>query len=150
MNRFCGDPAFTSGVDARTVYLIAALSGAAFMQLPATGGYIRPGDVEKGPIIERLSKEGMEGDGGMTLVVAGGLSPANIGRNMEILGSRGRMFLAGTSVYSHPGGIKAGMDALKLAVRAYSRGATSRRALRGYAKTLGEEGLPLEEALRAV
>jgi hypothetical protein len=43
-------------------------------QLPGVGSYIRPTDVEKKPIIERLRKDGLEGNGGMTLVIAGGMS----------------------------------------------------------------------------
>lgn len=116
MNRICGDQTYVCGEDPKAVYFLAALSGAAFMQLPGIGSYIRPTDVEKKPIIEKLKTEGLEGDRGMTLVIAGGLSPENIGRNIKILGSRGRMFLAGTSVFHHPGGIKAGIEALKLAV----------------------------------
>lgn len=117
MNRICGDRTYVCGEDPRTVYFLAALAGAAFMQLSGIGSYIRPTDVEKKPIIEKLKAEGLEGDRGMTLVIAGGLSPENIGRNIKILGSRGRMFLAGTSVFHHPGGIKAGIEALKRAVK---------------------------------
>ncbi|MBL7170717.1 MAG: hypothetical protein ISS46_01840 [Candidatus Omnitrophica bacterium] len=113
MNRICGDQAYACGEDPRTVYFLAALSGAAFMQLPGIGSYIRPTDAEKKPILDKLKREGLEGDRGMTLVIAGGLSPENIGRNIKILGSQGRMFLAGTSVFHHPGGIKAGIEALK-------------------------------------
>jgi hypothetical protein len=40
MNRYAGDPMFTFGEDPKTAYLLAGLSGAAFMQLPALGGYI--------------------------------------------------------------------------------------------------------------
>ena len=57
MNRYCGDPNCSFGEDARVVYLLAALAGAAFMQLPALGGYIRPTDVEKEPIIKRELKQ---------------------------------------------------------------------------------------------
>jgi ribulose 1,5-bisphosphate carboxylase large subunit-like protein len=81
------------------------------------GSYIRPADIEKGPIIERLRKEGLEGNKGMTLVIAGGLGPDNIGYNIKKLGAEGRMFLGGTSVFHHPGGVKAGVQALKDAVR---------------------------------
>jgi len=147
MNRFCGDPSYTSGEDPRVVYLLAALSGAAFMQLTGVGSYLRPTDVEKKPIIERLKKEGLEGNDGMTLTIAGGLGPNNIGQNIKILGSEGRMFLAGTSVFHHPDGVKAGVNALKLAVQASGRGIVMETELRKYAKSLGEKGYPLLRAL---
>ncbi len=54
MNRYAGDPNYSFGEDPKTVYLLAALSGVAFMQLPALRGYIRPTDEEKFSIIERL------------------------------------------------------------------------------------------------
>ena len=147
MNRFCGDPGYTCGDDPRVVYLLAALSGVAFMQLPGIGSYIRPTDIEKKPIIERLKKEGLEGKSGMTLTVAGGLGPKNIGYNIKVLGAEGRMFLAGTSVFHHPDGIKAGVDALKLAVEASYRGIVERDKLKKYARSLGEMGYPLLRAL---
>lgn len=146
MNRFCGDPGYTCGDDPRVVYLLAALSGAAFMQLPGMRSYIRPTDVEKKPIIERLKKDGLEGINGMTLTVAGGLGPKNIGYNIKVLGAEGRMFLAGTSVFHHPDGIKAGVDALKIAVEASYRGIVEKDQLKKYAKSLGEKGHSLLRA----
>ncbi|MEK6645589.1 MAG: RuBisCO large subunit C-terminal-like domain-containing protein [Candidatus Firestonebacteria bacterium] len=115
MNRTTGDPNFSFGEDAKTVYLLASLSGSAFMQLPAIQGYIKPTDIEKLSIINRLEKDGLVGNNGMTLVIAGGLSPENIGHNIKIFGVEGKMFLAGTSVYHHPGGVQAGILALKRA-----------------------------------
>ncbi len=81
MNRFCGDSNYTCGDDPRVVYLLTALSEAVFIQLPKIGNYICPTDVKKRPIIERLKKEGLEGNNGMTLAIAGGLGPENIGYN---------------------------------------------------------------------
>ncbi len=147
MNRFCGDPTYTCGEDPRVVYLLAALSGAAFMQLPGIGSYIRPTDIEKKPIIERLQKEALGDNKGMTLTIAGGLGPANIGYNIKVLGAEGRMFLAGTSVFHHPDGIKAGIDALKIAVEASHRGIIGKNRLKGYAEAMGEKGYPLLRAL---
>lgn len=147
MNRFCGDPGYRCGEDPKAVYFLAALSGAAFMQLPGIKSYIRPTAIEKKPIIEKLKKEGLEGDNGMTLVIAGGLGPKNIGYNIKTLGAYGRMFLAGTSVFHHPDGIKAGVDALNLAVEASYRGIYETDRLKEYAKSLGEKGFPLLRAL---
>ena len=147
MNRFCGDPSYTCGDDSRVVYLLAALSGAAFMQLTGMGSYIRPEDIEKKPIIERLRKEGLEGKNGITLAVAGGLGPKNVGKNIKILGAEGRMFLAGTSVFHHPDGIRAGVDALKLAVEASCKGIVKEGELRKYARSIGDRGYPLLRAL---
>ena len=147
MNRFCGDPNYTCGDDPRVVYLLAALSGAAFMQLTGVGSYLRPTDVEKRPIIERLRKEGLEGNNGMTLTIAGGLGPKNIGYNIKVLGSEGRMFLAGTSVFHHPDGIKAGVDALKIAVEASHRGIVEKNKLKRYAESISETGYSLLRAL---
>ncbi len=147
MNRYCGDPNYSAGEDPRVAYLLAALEGAAFMQLPALRGYIRPTDVEKEPIIKRLREEGLEGNEGMTLVIAGGLGAHNIGYNMKVLGAKGKMFLAGTSVYHHPDGIKAGIDAIKLAVGAACKGIVEVAELKKYAKSLDEKGYPLLRAL---
>jgi ribulose-bisphosphate carboxylase large chain len=121
MNMLSGCTAW--GIDSRIFYVLAGLFGAAFMQLPTMGGYIRPFDEEKPAILAALRKYGLEGDDGMTLVIAGGLGPDNISRNMRLLGSRGRMFLAGTSVYSHPDGPTAGVKAL---VKAYRESAGAR------------------------
>ena len=147
MNRYCGDPNYSAGEDPKVVYLLAALEGVAFMQLPALRGYIRPTDVEKEPIIMRLRKEGLEGNDGMTLVIAGGLGAHNIGCNIKFLGAEGKMFLAGTSVYHHPDGIKAGINAIKLAVEAAYKGIVEVPELKKYAKSLDEKGYPLLRAL---
>jgi ribulose 1,5-bisphosphate carboxylase large subunit-like protein len=148
MNRYTGDPMFTFGEDPKTAYLLAGLSGAAFMQLPALGGYIRPMDVEKFSIIERLKEEGLVGNKGMTLVIAGGLGAHNIGYNIRAFGPEGKMFLAGTAVYHHPDGIKSGILALKLAVEAAYEGIINAEDLRRYARSLGERGYPLMRALK--
>jgi ribulose 1,5-bisphosphate carboxylase large subunit-like protein len=146
MNRYTGDPNYSFGEDPKTVYLLAALSGVAFMQLPALRGYIRPADEEKFSIIERLREEGLEGENGMTLVIAGGLSAKNIGYNIKVFGAAGRMFLAGTSIYHHPDGIKAGIDALKLAVKLAHKGIVEIPEMKEYAKGI-PEGIPLLRAL---
>jgi ribulose-bisphosphate carboxylase large chain len=117
MNMLTGSA--TWGIDSRVFYVLSGLCGAAFMQLPTTGGYIRPFDVEKGPILESLAREHLDGPEGMTLAIAGGLGPDNIAANAAAFGTRGRMFLAGTSVYAHPEGPAAGVRAL---VEAYRRG----------------------------
>ncbi len=146
MNVFTG--CVTWGIDARICYLFAALFGASFMQLPAVKGYIRPHDDEKPPILATLRAHGLAGDNGMTLVVAGGLGPANIGRNMQALGTAGRMYLAGTSVYAHPEGPSRGVAALLLASRAFhAEGITHVDRLLAYARDLGAAGKPLVRAL---
>ncbi len=147
MNRYCGDPNYSVGEDPKLLYLLAALEGAAFMQLPALRGYIRPTDVEKKSIIKRLREEGLEGNEGMTLVIAGGLGANNIGYNIKVLGAEGKMFLAGTSVYHHPEGIKAGIDAIKLAVEAAHKEIVEVPDLKKYAISLNEKGHPLLRAL---
>ncbi|MBD3240522.1 MAG: hypothetical protein GF331_08040 [Chitinivibrionales bacterium] len=116
MNMVTGSPHW--GIDPRVFYVLGGLCGAAFMQLPTTGGYIRPFDDEKPPILEALQREKLEGEDGMTLAIAGGLGPGNIATNVKAYGSRGRMFLAGTSVYAHPEGPRAGVRALVDAYRA--------------------------------
>jgi len=147
MNRCCGDPSYSFGEDPKVVYLLAALEGVAFMQLPALRGYIRPTDVEKESIIKRLREERLEGNNGMTLVIAGGLGAHNIGYNIKVFGAEGKMFLAGTSVYHHPDGIKAGIDAIKIAVEAAYKDIVEVTELKKYAKSLGERGCPLQRAL---
>ncbi|MGC9063982.1 MAG: RuBisCO large subunit C-terminal-like domain-containing protein, partial [bacterium] len=146
MNRYAGDPNYSFGEDPKTVYLLAALSGVAFMQLPALRGYIRPTDEEKFSIIERLKEEELEGNNGMTLVIAGGLSAKNIGYNIKVFGADGRMFLAGTSIYHHPDGIKAGIEALKLAVKLAYKGIVEISEMKEYIKDL-PEAYPLLRAL---
>jgi len=148
MNVWTGCP--TWGFDPRVTYLLAGLFGAAFMQLTAAGGYLKPDDSEKGPILATLSKHGLQGPEGMTLAIAGGLGPGNIGRNMRTLGKEGRMFLAGTSVYSHPDGPSAGVRAIITAYRACSEeGIVDGPGLRRFAASLGREGEPLGRALVA-
>lgn len=76
------------------------------------------------------------------------MGPKNIGRNMALLGAQGRMFLAGTSVYSHPDGPGAGVKAMRLAHQAnVSEGVVDTAGLRRYAQALGAGGAPLSNAL---
>jgi ribulose 1,5-bisphosphate carboxylase large subunit-like protein len=118
------------------------------MQLTAVNGYLKPDDTEKTVILKRLKEVRLMGNDGMTLVIAGGLGPRNIGINMKILGTEGSMFLAGTSVYSHPDGATSGVKSIILAHRAYQeKGITAVDDLINYAKSLGEEGRPLLNAL---
>jgi ribulose-bisphosphate carboxylase large chain len=146
MNVMCGSPSW--GIDPRVMYLLSALSGAAFMQLTTVGGYLKPDDAEKPGILECLKAHGLEGNDGMTIAIAGGMGPKVLGRNLKLLGDRGRMLLAGTSVYSHPDGPAAGVRAMILACRAYREaGITEEQALREYALSLGSEGRPLLAAL---
>jgi ribulose-bisphosphate carboxylase large chain len=146
MNVATGSPEW--GIDPRVMYVLAALSGAAFMQLPSVRSYLRPTDEEKPPILEALRRHGLEGADGMTLAIAGGMGPKVIGANMEALGETGRMFLAGTSVYSHPDGPSAGVRAIILAWQAYrERHAVDAAELRRYAVALGPAGAPLLHAL---
>ena len=83
----------------------------------------------------------------MTLVITRGLGAHNIGYNIKLLGAEGKMFLAGTSVYHHPEGIKAGIDALRLAVEAADKGIIEVPELKKYAKFLREKGYPLLRSL---
>lgn len=146
MNVSSGCPAW--GIDARVMYVLSALSGAAFMQLTAVGGYLRPVDEEKPLILAALRRYGLEGPDGMTLAIAGGMGPKVIGANIAALGEEGRMFLAGTSVYGHPDGPAAGVKALMLAHRAYRQERIVDEAgLRRFAASLGAEGAPLARAL---
>lgn len=146
MNLVTGSPAW--GIDPRVAYLLAALSGAAFMQLTAVRGYLKPDDVEKGPILQALRAHGLEGTGGMTLAIAGGIGPSNIGVNMKELGTEGRMFLAGTSVYSHPDGPASGVKAIISAWNAFSSdGITDPAELKRWAAGRGSEASELLRAL---
>ena len=146
MNVTTGSP--TWGIDPRVSYLLAGLYGAAFMQLTAVRGYLKPDDTEKGPILERLRRHGLEGRDGMTLAIAGGIGPSNIGVNMKELGTEGRMFLAGTSVYSHPDGPSAGVKAIIAAWQAYvDEGITDPAGLKAWAAGRGPAGAELLRAL---
>lgn len=147
MNVFTGS--LNWGIDASVMYSYAAYFGAAFMQLTAVNGYLKPDDTEKTYILEKLKRDGLEGLDGMTLVIAGGISAKNIGENIKALGMEGRMFLAGTSVYSHPDGPSAGVKAILLAYRAYyEKGFTLVNELMDFGMSLGQEGKPLVNALK--
>ncbi|MDO8686143.1 MAG: RuBisCO large subunit C-terminal-like domain-containing protein, partial [Clostridiales bacterium] len=147
MNVFTG--ALNWGIDTSVMYKFAANFGAAFMQLTAVKGYLKPDDTEKGYIMEKLKNEKLEGQNGMTLVIAGGIGAKNIGANIKALGIEGRMFLAGTTVYSHPDGPSSGVKAIIQAYRAYvENGITGTDELAKYAESLGEEGKPLANALK--
>ena len=147
MNVMTGSPSW--GIDARVMYVLSGLSGAAFMQLTTMGGYLRPTDAEKPEILRALRENGLEGARGMTLAIAGGMGPRVIGSNMRDLGVAGRMYLAGTSVYSHPDGPGAGVRAIIGAYKAYRlQGITDVEGLRSFARGLGgDEGKALERAL---
>lgn len=147
MNVYTGAPNW--GIDPSVMYRFAACYGAAFMQLTAVNGYLKPDDVEKKYILEKLKNEKLEGNDGMTLVIAGGIGAKNIGINVKTLGSEGRMFLAGTSVYSHPDGASAGVKSIILAYRAYCEsGIVDVDGLVEYGKSNGKEGQYLINALR--
>jgi ribulose-bisphosphate carboxylase large chain len=147
MNVMTGSP--TWGIDSRVMYVLAALSGAAFMQLTTMNGYLRPTDAEKPAILTALRERGLEGAQGLTLAIAGGMGPKVIGTNMRALGETGRMFLAGTSVYSHPDGPASGVRALIGAWKAYKqKGVTDVEGLRTFSRELGgDEGKALERSL---
>ena len=146
MNVYTG--AHNWGIDSNVMYRFAAYFGAAFMQLTAINGYLKPDDTEKRFILEKLKSENLEGNEGMTLVIAGGIGPQNIGENIKELGLAGKMFLAGTSVYSHPDGPASGVKAILLAYRAYcEERITGIDGLIKYGKALGIEGKPLVNAL---
>jgi ribulose-bisphosphate carboxylase large chain len=147
MNVMTGSPSW--GIDPRVMYVLAGLFGAAFMQLTTMSGYLRPTDAEKPGILAALRENGLEGSRGMTLAIAGGMGPRVIGTNMKALGETGRMFLAGTSVYSHPDGPSSGVKALIGAYKAYrDEQITDEQGLRAYAEKLGgEEGTALRRAL---
>jgi ribulose-bisphosphate carboxylase large chain len=147
MNVMSGSPGW--GIDAKVMYVLAALSGAAFMQLTTMNGYLRPADIEKPAILAALRERGLEGERGMTLAIAGGMGPRVIGENMRALGETGRMYLAGTSVYSHPDGPAAGVKAIMGAYAAYRREKiTDVEGLRRFARSLGgETGKALERSL---
>jgi ribulose-bisphosphate carboxylase large chain len=147
MNVMTGSPSW--GIDAKVMYVLAALFGAAFMQLTTMKGYLRPADIEKPAILAALKARGLEGARGMTLAIAGGMGPKVIGENMRALGEEGRMFLAGTSVYSHPDGPAAGVKALIGAHAAFRReGITDVEGLRRFARSLGgDTGKALERSL---
>jgi len=84
----------------------------------------------------------------MTLAMAGGMGPKNLDINLKLLGEKGRMFLAGTSVYSHPDGPAAGVKAMILAYQAYQqKQITEIAALKQYATELGVKGTALLNAL---
>lgn len=147
MNVTTGSPGW--GMDPRVMYVLSGLFGAAFMQLTAVDGYLRPSDAEKPPILAALKENGLDGEKGMTLAIAGGMSPKVIGRNVKALGGTGRMFLAGTSVYGHPDGPTAGVKALIAAYAAFERESiTEVEGLRRFARGLGgDEGRALERSL---
>ena len=136
------------GIDPRIMYILSAYFGAAFMQITTKGGYLRPDDIEKTEILKCLKENNLDGENGMTLAIAGGLGPTNIGYNMKHLGEKGRMLLAGTSVYSHPDGPSAGVKALILAYQAYKKHKiTETEELKKYALDLGNPGRFLLRAL---
>jgi ribulose 1,5-bisphosphate carboxylase large subunit-like protein len=146
MNMVTGCPIW--GFDPRVMYELAARFGAAFMQITTVGGYLKPDDLEKEEVLEALRQARLEGQDGMTLAIAGGLGPANVGRNLRRLGETGRMLLAGSSVYGHPDGPASGVKALLLAYRAFREQAIEDEAgLRQYAAALGAAGEPLARAL---
>ena len=132
------------GFSPHVMYYLAASFGAAFMQITTMNGYLRPDDLEKSKILESLTRRGLHGPRGMTLAVAGGLGPLNVGINMKALGETAKMFLAGSSVYSHPQGPAAGVEALLIAYRAYKdRRIVDPQALRDHALELGAGGRAL-------
>jgi ribulose-bisphosphate carboxylase large chain len=147
MNVMTGSPSW--GIDSRVMYVLAGHFGAAFMQLTTMSGYLRPLDEEKPEILAALRANGLEGAKGMTLAIAGGMGPKVIGANMAALGETGRMYLAGTSVYSHPDGPASGVKAIIGAYKAYKQQKiTDVEGLKRYAKSLGgDEGKALERAL---
>jgi len=148
MNRFAGYPLNT--IDARVTYYLAALMGASFMQIPAPGkgAFIKPFNFEKGAIIKKLAGEGLLGENGMTLVVAGGINPKNIGQAADYYGTTGFMYLSGRGIMNHPDGVSSGVEACKLAYRAWlEEGITDEEELKDYAIKLGNQGLPLLRAL---
>jgi len=102
------------GVSPEVIARFARLMGGDYFRTGVLGGYLVGGTEPELRSLTSVLVEPMRGIGDTVPVLSGGLDAGNVGRNVRAFG-REVMLLAGTGVTGHPGGIRAGVDALKAA-----------------------------------
>jgi ribulose-bisphosphate carboxylase large chain len=138
----CGHGAFTRdpkhGIESALMSKLARICGADELHVGSkTGKFVFDAlDARKCIVAMRGPWDGFK----RTLpVIAAGISPINLGTNLEVAG-RDTLFLAGGGIHGHPDGSTAGAKAMMQAARALMEG----RPLEEEAKSQGELARALE------
>ena len=105
------------GVSPEAVAKLARLMGAEFFRSNILGGYLVGGTNEEIESLINTMRAPMKGIKDLVPALSGGLSPKNIGDNLRAFGT-GFMALAGSGITQYPGGIAAGVEAMKAAATA--------------------------------
>ncbi|MEW5899898.1 MAG: RuBisCO large subunit C-terminal-like domain-containing protein [Acidobacteriota bacterium] len=99
------------GIDQRVIAKLARLMGGDYFRVAALGGYFTTNSVGEAAALKPALTEPMEQIRGAVPAVSGGLDPDNLAKNIRYFGMDA-LFLAGTGIAKHPGGIRGGVKAM--------------------------------------
>ena len=102
------------GIDARVIAKLARLMGGDYFRIGALGGYFAKGDVREAAALKPALTEHMGHILPVAPAVSGGLDPGNLVDNLRFFGTDA-LFLAGSGIAKHPGGIPGGVRAMQAA-----------------------------------
>lgn len=104
------------GVSPEVIAKFTRLMGGEFFRSNILGGYLVGGSTEEIHSLNAVMRAEMEGIKDMVPALSGGLNPENLPANLSAFGSD-VMVLAGTGITRYPGGIAAGVEAMKAAAK---------------------------------
>ena len=108
------------GVAPNVVAKLARLMGVDYFRSGIVDSYL-VGTMDENLLINETLRAPLSGMLDTVPVLSGGLKPANLGRNLSVFGSD-VIALAGSGIFSHPMGSKAGVQAMKQAADAFRAG----------------------------
>ncbi|MCL5071604.1 MAG: RuBisCO large subunit C-terminal-like domain-containing protein [Actinobacteria bacterium] len=106
------------GVSPEVVAKFARLMGGDYLKSNVLGGYLVGGKTEEIKSLNHAMTIPIHGIKEMMPALSGGLKPSNLMENLKEFGTD-IMILAGTGITQYPGGIAAGVEAMKNVVKEY-------------------------------
>ena len=100
------------GVSPEVIAKFTRLMGGEFFRSNILGGYLVGGSTDEIHALIHAMRVPIDGMLDMVPALSGGLNPGNIADNLRAFGA-GVMALAGTGITQYPGGIRAGVEAMK-------------------------------------
>jgi len=107
-----------NGIDVRVFARFVRLLGGDYLDLYALGGYLRHGGRAQVQALAGILREPWGSIAPVLPTCSGGLGVATLASNYEVLG-RDVLPMAGSAIFSHPGGAAAGAAALREAATAF-------------------------------
>jgi ribulose 1,5-bisphosphate carboxylase large subunit-like protein len=102
------------GIDPRVIAKLARLMGGDYFRIGALGGYFAKEDVGEAAVLKPALTEYLGHILPAVPAVSGGLDPDNLADNIKYFGTDA-LFLAGSGIAKHPGGITGGVKAMQAA-----------------------------------